>query len=196
MPKIAAPTVAEHRSNVQRRLVDAAEEILLNGHREQLTAGAVTSAAGIARNSIYRYVESVDDLVGLVLARHLPAWLDAVEARLAEANGPADRVVALVSANLEQASRNGHSWMQDLGGGTPTGQAKEVMERAHSVIRTALSDALRDLTADPVLARAAAGLIRGVMESGFKQLEVGLAADVVERVATAAVRGILADLAQ
>ena len=186
--------MAEHRVNVTRRLIDAAEDILLTSGREHLTAGAVTSAAGIARNSIYRYVDSVDDLVGLVLERHLPAWLDAVELRVAEAGRPDERVEALVSANLAQASGNGHSWMQELGGGTPTGAAKAVMERAHTVIRSALNEALGQLTDDPVLARAAAGLIRGVMESGFKQLELGLPLDVVERVATAAVRGILADL--
>ena len=88
MPKIAAPTVAQHRAMVQRRLIDAAEEIMRSGEPQRLTAGAVTSAAGIARNSIYRYVDSVDDLRGLVLARHLPAWIDAVAAELEAVDDP------------------------------------------------------------------------------------------------------------
>ena len=50
MPKIAAATVAEHRENVLAALVDASERILRAG--DPLTAGVVSSAAGIARSQI------------------------------------------------------------------------------------------------------------------------------------------------
>ena len=114
VPKIAAPTVAQHRAMVQRRLIDAAEEIMRSGEPEKLTAGAVTAAAGIARNSIYRYVDSVDDLRGLVLARHLPAWIDAVAAELEAVEAPTERIVVWVRANLQQAARTGHGWLMGL----------------------------------------------------------------------------------
>ena len=55
----------EHRENVRTALVDAAESIVRTEGVDGLTAGAVTKAAGIACNSIYRYVDSVDDLRGL-----------------------------------------------------------------------------------------------------------------------------------
>ena len=71
MPKIDAPTVAEHRARVQQRLVDAAESILRDSPSQPLTAAAVSAQAGIARNSIYRYVDSVDDLRVLVIRRYL-----------------------------------------------------------------------------------------------------------------------------
>jgi len=99
---------------VQRRLIDAAEEIMRSGEPEKLTAGAVTAAAGIARNSIYRYVDSVDDLRGLVLARHLPAWIDAVAAELEAVEAPTERIVVWVRANLQQAARTGHGWLMGL----------------------------------------------------------------------------------
>ncbi len=54
MPKISAPTVREHRQIVLARLIDAAEGILRTQGVAELTAGAVTAEAGIARNSIYR----------------------------------------------------------------------------------------------------------------------------------------------
>ena len=122
MPKIAAPTVAQHRAMVQRRLIDAAEEIMRSGEPEKLTAGAVTAAAGIARNSIYRYVDSVDDLRGLVLARHLPAWIDAVASELRTVEAPTERIVVWVRANLQQAARTGHGWLMGLSRSiTPSG---------------------------------------------------------------------------
>ena len=44
MPKIDAATVAEHRLQVQGRLVDAAETLLRADPTAALTAGAVSSA--------------------------------------------------------------------------------------------------------------------------------------------------------
>ena len=100
MPKIAAPTVAEHRANIQTKLVDAAEEILRAGEPDRLTAATVANAAGIARNSIYRYVESVDDLRGMVLSRYMPDWLANVAAAVADIEDPAERLVELAELGL------------------------------------------------------------------------------------------------
>ena len=104
MPKIEAPTVAEHRAMIRSRLIDAAETIMRERPDSPLTAGAVTAVAGIARNSIYRYVDSVDDLRGLVVERYLPDWLRAVDAAMQAASTPAERVVSWVRVNLEQAT--------------------------------------------------------------------------------------------
>ena len=67
MPKIDAPTVREHHAMVKAKLIAATEEILHENGPEGLSAGAVARRAGIARNSIYRYVDSVDDLKFLAL---------------------------------------------------------------------------------------------------------------------------------
>lgn len=115
MPRIDAPTVREHRENVRRKLIDAAEEIARRDGVGALSAGAVTKAAGIARNSIYRYVDSVDDLRGLVLARYMPAWMGAVQAALDAASTPEQRIFAWVRANLAQAAEHGHGWLMEVG---------------------------------------------------------------------------------
>jgi len=80
MPRIAAKTVKEHRENIETALVDAAEEILRNEPGTELTAAAIAKRAGIARNSIYRYVTSVNDLRRLVIERYMPGWMAAVAA--------------------------------------------------------------------------------------------------------------------
>ena len=192
MPKIDAATVAEHRAQVQQRLVDAAEEILRSGRPEGLTAAAVTSAAGIARNSIYRYVDSVDDLLGLVLERHMPAWNEAVAGALQGVDNPAQRIVVLVTANLEQASRSGHGWLMSLGrSGQPSVSTEKAMEAAHEFMRSTLTEAWLAVADDAVAARVGAGFTRGVMEAGFRQLDEGIPLHHVVAGATAAVRGLL-----
>ncbi len=192
MPKIAAPTVAEHRAMIQRRLVDAAEEIMRSGSPDKLTAGAVTAAAGIARNSIYRYVESVDDLRGLVLDRYLPAWLSTVEAALKEVDDPGERIVVWVGCNVRQAAVTGHGWLMGLShGGAASETTRRVMEKAHAIMRDALANAWRQLVPDPDRCRLAANLTRGVLESAFRQVDAGVDVDLVVEVAEQAARGLV-----
>jgi AcrR family transcriptional regulator len=190
MPRIAAATVVEHHALVKARLVDAAEAILRAG--EPLTAQAVSEAAGIARNSIYRYVEAVTDLRGLVIERYLPAWVEAVDGELAGTPDPGARIVVWVRANLSWAAQSGHGWL--MGSVRSSGGASEV-DQAHSWMRDALQDAwLRLLAGDAEKAGVAAALTNGVLEAGFRQLDAGRPAALVIEVATAATEGLVARL--
>lgn len=196
MPRIDAPTVAEHRAKVLERLVDAAEEILRQRDAE-LTAGAVTARAGIARNSIYRYVESVDDLRAHVVARYLPTWTATVDAAVAAAPTPADRIVTWVRVNLEQAHASGHGWlMEALRSADISTLAVEVVDLAHHSMRTVVADAWGDILGpgSPALP-VAAGLTVGVVDSGFRLLDAGLPLEVVVEVTSQAVAGMVAALA-
>lgn len=194
MPRISAATVAEHRAIIQTKLVDAAEEILRSGEPEKLTATAVARAAGIARNSIYRYVDSVDDLRGMVLARSLPGWLEAVDAALVEVDDPVERIVVWTGANLRESARSGHGWLMLMGRTELSPASEAIMETAHKVMRDVLANAWAGLLEDPDSARIAAGLTRGVLEAGFRQLDDGAPVDAVVDVSTRAVRGLVAGL--
>ena len=197
MPRISAPTVAEHRTMVQQQLVDAAEQILRSRERDALTASAVTHAVGIARNSIYRYVDSVDDLRGLVLARHLPSWLDAVENELATIEDPADRIAVWVRANVEQAARSGHGWLMSLGQTTAPSEATiKVMESAHAIMRDVLANAWGKLVDDRDTAMVGAGLIRGLLDACFKQLDAGRDVELVARLGEESARRVVATVVE
>lgn len=182
MPKIAAPTVAEHRSRVQTRLIAAAEEIMRSGDAAALTAGAVSSAAGIARNSIYRYVDSIDELRALVVARHLPAWLDAVASQMVGQTTPAGRIDAWVRANLRQASASGHAWLIDAVRAAPQSAAAVASaDAAHTGLREPLAAAWTQLLdGDEERAPLATAITFGIVETGFGQLESGVAPRTVE----------------
>lgn len=177
MPKIAAPTLAEHRATVRAALVDAAEAILRAG--QPLTAGAVSASAGIARNSIYRYVDSVDDLRGLVLIRYLPAWEQALSVALARLDDPGDRVVAWVRVNLEQSLTSGHSWLMEIAKGSSgtSSVTADVADYAHRILRDALGRAWSDLVGDPTDARIQSLLTYGLLEAAFQRLESDLPTD-------------------
>lgn len=114
MPRIAAKTVKEHRENIETALVDAAEDILRNEPNHELTAAAIAKRAGIARNSIYRYVTSVNDLRRLVIERYIPGWMGAVAAATTGIEDPRAWLTAWLGANLEQAAASDHAWMRDI----------------------------------------------------------------------------------
>ncbi|XCB29195.1 helix-turn-helix domain-containing protein [Arcanobacterium hippocoleae] len=111
MPKISAATVKEHHAQMFLKLADAAEVILRERGPNALTAGSVAEAAGIARNSIYRYVSSIDDLRMVVLERYLPLWVQTVEKRVNRDDEPRKQLLDLAIVSLEMAQTTGHSWL-------------------------------------------------------------------------------------
>lgn len=111
MPKISAATVKEHHEKMYVSLIDAAEVILREVGPDALTAGAVAKQAGIARNSIYRYVNSVDDLRNLVLERYLPQWKEAVAKRVNWETSAQQQILDITLASLEMAKTTGHNWL-------------------------------------------------------------------------------------
>lgn len=171
MPKIQAPTVREHHEAVEKRLVDAAENLLRSEGPDALTAGAVSSAAGIARNSIYRYVESVDDLRGMVMGRYLPAWIAAVDAALDGVDAPRERVVVWARSNLEQAATSGHGWLMRLTRGRPVDSTREAVDGAHYRMGSALQVALEEI--EPGTAAIRAEVIYAMVDAGFRRLDAG-----------------------
>lgn len=186
MPRISAPTVAEHRTMIRGRLLDAAEEILRTGG--DLTAGAVSASAGIARNSIYRYVDSVDDLRVQVVTRYLPDWLDAVSGATANAGSPADTVVAWVDANLRQAARSGHGWLMAVARLVPV---DATVPEAHRRLRSTLAEAWRGLCpADPMTAALATSMTAAIVDAGFRELDSGRPTDAVLTISVAAARAL------
>ena len=100
MPRIDAPTVAEHRAGRRRALLDAALTILAEDP-DGLTLAAVGRRAGLARPTVYEYFGSREDLLAAVVADVFPQWAARVLAHVdAEATAGA-RVWAYVEANVE-----------------------------------------------------------------------------------------------
>lgn len=193
MPKIDAPSVAEHRAQVQARLVDAAEALLRDG--EQLTAGAVTSSAGIARNSIYRYVDSVDDLRLMVVSRYLPGWMEAIAAAL-DGLTPAEQVPAWVAVNIRQAASTGHAWLMDAGRtATPSALLEETVAQAHAGVQGPLLEAWHALLGDEEHVRVAVALTVGLLDGAFGRLEAGTDEDLLVELCSRAARGLVEALA-
>ncbi|AZR02536.1 TetR/AcrR family transcriptional regulator [Trueperella pyogenes] len=184
-PKISAPSVKEHHSMMYVRLVDAAEVILREDGPAALTAAAVATSAGMARNSIYRYVESIDDLRLLVLERYIPGWQKRIDAALAAESDPYLQLQSLVEISLDIGAEAGHQWLIDvvkagLGRGkkgekAPSGaeiqsRSEEVLnfhrELAHRIVTL-----WREITPRAVVVNSQ--MTRSILDAGLKLLDQG-----------------------
>lgn len=114
MPRIDAATVPEHRAQQRGALLDAAEALVLGGGYEALTFAALGARTGLARNSIYRYFGSRDEIVVELCERELPGWLEEIDAAVAAAATDADRAAAYVRVQLEMVVAGRHRLAQAL----------------------------------------------------------------------------------
>lgn len=202
MPKIKAATVKEHHEIVFDKLVNAAEDILRRDGGAALTAGAVAEQAGIARNSIYRYVKSVDDLRLHVLDRYLPIWTEAVNSKVSEADSPETQLLAVLHESLVMAQSTGHSWLISVmrSAHTPKG-GPDTRPKQHGVAVTpainefhkALLGRIHRLWAqiDPQLAPIKARLTMTLIEQGMTLLDSGVAVEDAYAAVSAALIGML-----
>ncbi|WP_223245802.1 TetR family transcriptional regulator [Trueperella pyogenes] len=175
----------EHHSMMYVRLVDAAEVILRGDGPAALTAAAVATSAGMARNSIYRYVESIDDLRLLVLERYIPGWQKRIDAALAAESDPYLQLQSLVEISLDIGAEAGHQWLIDvvkagLGRGkkgekAPSGaeiqsRSEEVLnfhrELAHRIVTL-----WREITPRAVVVNSQ--MTRSILDAGLKLLDQG-----------------------
>lgn len=100
MPRINAPTLAEHHAQQRRALLDAARALLAET-AEKPSMGAVGRRAGLARTSVYQYFASADELLAALTAEIFPEWVARVLARVEAAATPEQRVWAYVEANID-----------------------------------------------------------------------------------------------
>lgn len=172
MPKIQAPTVAEHHVRQRRAILDAARALLAEPGR---TAGPslreVAASAGLARPSVYQYFSSRDALFEAVVAELFPAWAAQVQQRMDQASTPQAKVWAYVESNLDQISAGEHAVIRGLAASAPMA-LRNTSTDLHAQLRTPLHQALLDGgEPDP---DAMADLVHAVVMRASAMIEEGL----------------------
>lgn len=159
------------REETLRAIVDAAENILRNGGTDGLTAGAVAAEVGLARNSLYRYVDSIDELRGMVVGRHIPEMFANMQEALESAADPRQALLDYTETNIRIASESHHAWLMRISEGI-SGDCAQEIGRMHRDLEQALHRTCAKADpARPADAAMTADLINGVIAVGFSALE-------------------------
>ncbi|MFC9786743.1 TetR/AcrR family transcriptional regulator [Rhodococcus sp. NPDC127528] len=178
MPRISAPTVAEHRAAQQRALLDAARDLLAEGTAEIPGFAEVAARAGLARSSMYQYFKSRQHLLDALIEDSFPRWSARVEREMVAAGAPDRRVLAYVRANLDLVADGEHAIASAISSIAPRERINETSAMMHRQLVAPLTAALAELGAsDPV---ATAELINAVVHAATRQIEAGADVESVQ----------------
>ncbi|MEV4672383.1 MULTISPECIES: TetR/AcrR family transcriptional regulator [Actinomadura] len=181
MPKIQAPTVAEHRAAQRAALLDAARSLLSEEAERAPSMAAVARRAGLARSSVYAYFTSRDDLLDALIVDTFPRWSAYVRARMGKAGTPGDRVLAYVHANLRLVARGDHALARALAATGRTDALANSSRLLHDELQTPLRTALADHGAgDP---DRTAELVQSIVYTLSRMIEDGLPERAARRLA-------------
>jgi AcrR family transcriptional regulator len=171
VPRISAPTVAEHRAAKHRALLDAARAILAEEPGAPPSLAAVAGRAGLARSSAYEYFRSSQDLLDALIQDVFPRWSSRVTDAMAAAGTPGAQVLAYVDTNLLLVDEGEHAVARALAAIAPGQQLDDSSRAMHERLSHPLIDALRAMNLpDPP---TTAELINAIVFSASRLIETG-----------------------
>lgn len=141
MPRIQAPTVAEHRRQQEQAILAGAKAILAETG-EAPTLAAVGKRVGLARSSVYQYYSSSEQLVGAVLADLLPSWDRFVRDRVGAQTEPGQQIWGYICANVELFVGSEQAVANALVRIVDPSVLQEPMQRFHRELQEPLVEAL------------------------------------------------------
>lgn len=180
MPKISAPTVAEHRLRQREALLHAASRLLVSAGVSAMTPAAVGAAAGLARPSVYQYFSSGAAILAAVIENAFLRANEALAVALESANGPAERLDVYVRVSLRLAHEGAHRPAAALAAAQLPRDCLTRLRDLHREQAAPFLQALTQLgTPDPQLT---AQLLGGVLEAAMGAIESGASLErVTER---------------
>ena len=181
MPRIEAPTVAEHHRMRRTALLDAAETVLAEQGADALTLAAVGHSAGLARSSVYQYFASTGDLMAAVVEDAFPRGTQRLREAVEAAPTPRAKVDAYVVTALDMATDRTHRSLQALASADLPVDCRSRMTQLHMEQAAPLRDALVAL-GDPVpdvTARLVLGVVRAASTLVVEGVPVAVARERV-----------------
>ncbi len=177
MPKISAPTVAEHRVRQRDALLQAAIELLVSGGVKAVTPAAVSAAAGLARPSFYQYFSSGAGILAAVIEDAFPRANAALMDALKSADGPVEELDTYVRVSLRLAHDGAHRPAAALSAAQLPDECRARLRELHQEQAAPFMRALTELEAPDL--QLTARLLGGVLEAAMDAIESGASLSVV-----------------
>lgn len=185
MPKISAPTVAEHRVAQRGALITAAKAIIGELGVAAVSPRSVGERAGLARSSFYEYFPSKDDLLAAVAIQAFDEWGAEVRAAISAAAPGRARLHAYVTATMRMAGDGKHSLATRMQQTDLSPKSFDAIMAMHDSLAAPLRDLLDDLGLPDGSTQAA--LVQGLLSAGIQLIEHGAPAEDI----TAQINAIL-----
>lgn len=171
MPKISADTVAQHRANRLRALLDAGRDLVAEGGPEALTLAALARRVGLSRPSLYEYFRSREELVTAIVSDELPEWARRLEVAVAAADGVPAKIEAYLRTELAIVADGSHGAVVALSVHALPESSREQIRAEHERLLAPLVGVLR--TAGVPQPELRALLLHGMVEAAARTLSPG-----------------------
>lgn len=181
MPKISAPTVAEHRVAQRAALVRAGEGVLRESGLAGFSPRSVTERAGLARSSFYAYFPSKDDLLVAIAIDAIERWDEEIEQALGGVEPGWDELRAFVAATMAMTAEGKHDIAAVLREANLSPSRLDDLMVLHDALLRPVRRVLADLGSDD--SGRSVMLVQGVLGAGVQLVSHGedprtVAADV------------------
>ena len=167
MPKISAPTIAEHREARREALLVAAANLMQQG--KVFTVAQVAQEVGLSRSAVYEYYNSASDLIADVLVDEMAIWIDEITPAVDALVDPRARIEAWVRGVLTYVAEGRHALLKSAGSVELPEARRAQVQSMHRELVAPLSQALIDLAVPD--ARQLAAFIWGVLDSAINRIE-------------------------
>lgn len=175
MPKISAPTVAQHRAAQRLALLKAAEAVMLEGGVAAVSAKSVGERAGLARSSFYEYFSSRDDLLAAVAIEAFDAWSAETDHAMQAAQPGFGRLRAYIDATMRMTADGSHRIASQLRQADLSPSNYDDIMALHDALLAPVRSVLADLGVADVTRQAA--LVQGLLNAGMQLVEHGTPAE-------------------
>jgi len=190
VPRIDAPTVAEHHRRRRADLVAAGAVLLADGGTDAVTLAGVGSATGLARSSVYQYFDSSAALLAAVVEDVFPRSIAKLRKAVDKAATPTEQVDAYVVTALDLAVDASHRSLYALAGAPLPVECRARIAELHQQQFAPLREAVEGVgVADPDLTTR---LLLGVLQSATQSVVEGAPRARVKREVLAFVRAGIA----
>ncbi|WP_101650578.1 TetR/AcrR family transcriptional regulator [Brevibacterium ihuae] len=184
MPKISAPTVAEHRAAQRAALVRAGVEVLLESGIAGTIPRVVCERAGLTRSSFYDYFHSKDDLLVAIAIDAIESWDREIEEALTDVEPGLAQLRAYVDATMRMTADGRHEVAGALREADLSPSSMDDLMRLHDALLRPLIHVLEHLGIEEAQRRAF--LVQGMIGAGMELISHGVdertAADDIYRI--------------
>ncbi len=190
MPKITAPTVAEHRAAQRAALLAAGEAVIDEAGLAGFTPRSVCERAGMSRSSFYDYFPSKDDLLVAIAIAAIESWDAEMEEALAAVEPGLAELRAYVEATMVMTADGKHTLASVLREADLSPSRMDDLMALHDALLKPIARVLDHLGVDA--SPQSVMLVQGVLGAGVQLVSQGrdpqAVADDVNRLLT---RGLL-----
>ncbi len=108
MPRIRAASIAEHKAQTRREIIDAASKLFQQQGYAETSLGDVAAFVGIGRTTLYEYFSDKEDILATMVEESLPQVIDGIVEESREAGAARSRLEELIRQGLRYVSAEDH----------------------------------------------------------------------------------------